>query len=380
MKLGLILSNDWELFGDGSGDYFDIQHRPLESLLQTVQDHGATLTIMAEVGQQWAHQRLAPHAPWAGDVAAAWEAILQDAVARGADVQLHIHPQWTQARYEHGAWHVDYDHWAIGALEPEQIETALREGKRYLERLLTPIDPNYQCVAFRAGAWCIEPSRHVIAALQKLGFLCDSSVTKGLYHPQQYDYRDAHDNLIPWFVSPTSVKYQHDRPEGLLEIPIYAHQAMDSPLLRKFVSPWLFYRLCFGVCLSRQDQQWLAAKAKSTAKRYPTLQRKEFKNNVTSLKWLLSKVVVNNAIQLDYDSLPPAVFVKCLQNIFDRMSHASQDETLILPVMATGHVKLAQNCDNINRILDQIYKHFQDRVVYWKFHDAINHWLNLQAI
>jgi len=52
MKLALILTNDWELFGDGSGDYFEIQHKPLEELLDTVEDHGAKLTVMAEVGQQ----------------------------------------------------------------------------------------------------------------------------------------------------------------------------------------------------------------------------------------------------------------------------------------------------------------------------------------
>jgi len=77
MKLGLIISNDWELFGDGSGDYFEVQHRPLEALLQTVEDHGAKLTVMAEVAQQWAHQRISPHAPWAREVVEAWESILR---------------------------------------------------------------------------------------------------------------------------------------------------------------------------------------------------------------------------------------------------------------------------------------------------------------
>ncbi len=378
MKLGLIISNDWELFGDGSGDYFELQHRPLEALLQTVEDHGANLTVMAEVGQQWAHQQLAPHAPWAREIVEAWEAILKDTVARGSDVQLHLHPQWLQARYTQDAWHVDYDQWAIGDLDPVSIETHLRDGKAYLERLLQPIHPDYECIAFRAGAYCIEPSQHVIASLNKLGFLCDSSVTKGLYHPQYYDYRDAHAQLIPWFVIPAGVKYRNDCDEGLLEIPIYAHESIDSPLLRKFVSPSFFYRICFGVKLSQQDQQWLSLKNKRMVQRYPVLQRNVVKNNITSLKWLLSKIFLKNAIQLDYDSLPPKAFVKCLQNIFEHQSIPAKHEDVILPVMASGHVKEVPNFDNMHRILDEINTNMKDRVVFWNLRDAIRYWLNLQ--
>ena len=58
MNLGLIITNDWEVFGDGSGDYFELQHKPLEALLKVVEEYGAKLTVMAEVGQQWAHQTL----------------------------------------------------------------------------------------------------------------------------------------------------------------------------------------------------------------------------------------------------------------------------------------------------------------------------------
>ena len=80
MKIGLILSNDWELFGDGSGDYFEIQHKPLESLLSTVENHSAKLTVMAEVAQQWAHQKIREQEPWADEVVFAWEAMLKETI------------------------------------------------------------------------------------------------------------------------------------------------------------------------------------------------------------------------------------------------------------------------------------------------------------
>jgi hypothetical protein len=375
MKLGLILSNDWELFGDGSGNYFDVQHQPLKALLQTVEEHGASLTVMAEVAQQWAHQRLATHDNWAREVVDAWEAILQETVQRGSDVQLHLHPQWFHARYEQHAWHVNFDQWAIGDLDPTRIETVLREGKAYLERLLQPVNPDYACIAFRAGAYCIEPSQEVIARLQQAGFLCDSSVTKGLYHPQYYDYRDAYSNVMPWFVSAKSIKYRNHRDRGLLEIPIYSHPSIDLPLFRKFISPWLFYRLCFGVSLSKRELAWLTTKNKMLFKQYPMLQRKTIQRHITSVKWLLSKVVARNAVQLDYDSLPAKVFVKCLTDIYESQSTVREHEERILPIMASGHVKAAPNCENMQRILDQIHATLNDKVVYWTLRDAVRYWL-----
>jgi hypothetical protein len=380
MKLGLILSNDWELFGDGSGEYFEVQHRPLKALLQTVEDHGANLTVMAEVAQQWAHQRLAPHATWAREVVEAWEAILQETVKRRSDVQLHVHPQWLHARYEQQAWQVDFDQWAIAQLDPTSIETVIQRGQQYLERLLQPINPDYACIAFRAGAYCIEPSRDVIASLQKVGILCDSSVTKGLYHPQYYDYRDAYSNVTPWFVSETSIKYKNNKERGLLEIPIYSHPSFDSPLLRQFISPWLFYRMCFGVSLDKRELQWLTMKKNMISQRYPMLQRQTIQKNITSFQWLLSKMMAKSAIQLDYDTLPPKVFVKCLMDLYNSQSSTSEHEERILPVMASGHVKEAPNCDNMHRILDQIHTTLKDKVVYWTLQDAVTYWLRWQPL
>jgi len=377
MKLGLIISNDWELFGDGSGDYFDVQHHPLKALLQTVEDHGAALTVMAEVAQQWAHQRLAPHATWAREVVEAWEAILQETVKRRFDVQLHLHPQWLHARYEQHAWQVNFEQWTIADLAPTSIKAVLREGKQYLERLLQPINPDYACIAFRAGAYCIEPSQDVIASLLQVGILCDSSVTKGMYHPQYYDYRDAYSNATPWFASSKSIKYKNDKDQGILEIPIHSHPSIDLPLFRKFVSPWLFYRVCFGVSLSKQDLEWVATKNKTTSQRYPMLQRQTIRKNITSVKWLLSKTVSRNAIQLDYDTLPPKVFVKCLTDLYESQSTTRDQEECILPVMASGHVKTAPTCENLHRILDQIHAALNDKVVYWTLRDAIKYWLRL---
>ena len=375
MKLGLILSNDWELYGDGSGDYFEIQHKPLEDLLKTVENHGAKLTVMAEVGQQWAHQRISKRETWAREVVDSWESILKETVKRKSDVQLHLHPQWLNAKYENNKWNLDLSQWAISSLTPVMIEKILGEGKQYLDSLLQPVDSEYECIAFRAGAYCIQPSKVVIQNLLKAGIVCDTSVTKGMYNPQFFDYRDAQSNFLPWFVSPDNVKYKGDKEEGLLEIPIYSCEVKDSPIFRKFISQQFFYMICLGVRISKDDRKWLSDRNKKMLQRYP-LRHRPFIGKRLSIKWLLSKLITKTSIQLDYDILPPRVFVKCIEKIYDNKSIKEwDDKEVIIPVMASGHVKGMHNCQNVDRILSEINISLKEEVIYWTLSDAVRYWI-----
>jgi hypothetical protein len=138
--------------------------------------------------------------------------------------------------------------------------------------------------------------------------------------------------------------------------------------------------MCFGVSLDKIELQWLAMKKNMISQRYPMLQRQTIQKNITSFQWLLSKMMAKSAIQLDYDTLPPKVFVKCLMDLYNSQSSTSEHEERILPVMASGHVKEAPNCDNMHRILDQIHTTLKDKVVYWTLQDAVTYWLRWQPL
>jgi hypothetical protein len=296
-------------------------------------------------------------------------------------VQLHLHPQWLNAEYKNNRWHVDLSQWVTASLPSETLANTFKAGKIYLDNLLKPIDPLYECIAFRAGAYCIEPSTVVIQNLVKAGIVCDTSVTKGMYNPQFFDYRDAYSHFWPWFVSPDDVKYKGDQAEGLLEIPIYSYKAIDLPILRRFISLRLFYLLCFGALLSKRDQKWLSERNKKELQRYPLYERPFVTKNITSLKWLLSKFMAKTAIQLDYDVLPPAVFTRFIQGIFQNKSlREYNDKEIIIPVMASGHVKQMHNCENIDRILNEIHTKLKEKVIYWTLSDAITYWMKEKPV
>jgi len=377
MRLGLVLTNDWEVFGDGSGDYFDLQHRPLQQLLGVVEDHGARLTVMAEVGQQWAHLEAGAGRAWAREIATAWEAMLRETVKRRSDVQLHLHPQWLHATcIDAGRWQVDFAWWATGALPPDVLRETLQRGKQYLERLLRPVDAAYACVAFRAGGYCIQPSRHVIAALRAAGFRCDSSVSKGLVQPPFYDYRDAPSYVLPWFASPEDVGRATPGKDGLLELPIYTRRTLDLPILRKVISPALYYRLFHGVRVAREDRQWLSEKRRTRGRRYPLAQRPFKGGHRSSVSWWLAQAMSLGALQLDYDALPPSVFVRLLEAIYDdeETDGLRHREEVVLPVVASGHTKDMHNTANIARILAAVRARLGERIVFWTLRDAIDAW------
>jgi hypothetical protein len=227
--VGLVFTLDMEVYGTGAGDPEALMLAPTERLLAVMDRYGARATIMAEVAEILAFRRQAELRPLAIRI----EELLRSAVARGHDVQLHLHPAWFNARYERGRWRLDSSEYALVGLPPERIAEYLRRGKEYLEELLKPVRPAYRCVAFRAGNWLVQPSREVVRALERCGFRYDTSVFKhgwGSVGPYVLDYRSAHDELLPWRVDPDDINRSSSR-AGLWEVPIFSRRVFLPSLL-----------------------------------------------------------------------------------------------------------------------------------------------------
>jgi hypothetical protein len=227
--IGLLFTLDYEIYGTGTGDPEALMVRPTERLLSLLDRFGARLTIMAEVAEILAFKREQTFRP----VAAAIEDQLRAAVARGHDVQLHLHTAWFNARLDGRRWRLDSSEYALAGLPPARISSYLRQGKEYLEGLLRPVRPDYRCVAFRAGNWLIQPAAEVIAALESNGFRHDTTVFKhgwGSAGPYVLDFRSAHDEMLSWVVDPEDVNRPADR-RGLREVPIFCRRVLLPAML-----------------------------------------------------------------------------------------------------------------------------------------------------
>ena len=206
-RLNLIFTLDYEIHGNGEGCPAALMVSPTGRLLDLLDSFGAKLTIMAdtvEILRFRDHREASGRDDWSYG---AIETQLKDAVARGHDVQLHLHPAYARARCVDGRWILDYGDYDLARLPPERIVALVKEGKAYLEGLLRLIRPAYRCQAFRSANWSMYPSAEIVRALLHNSFKIDTSVFKhgfrdGLVH---FDYSMADSDTVPWPVDSTDV-------------------------------------------------------------------------------------------------------------------------------------------------------------------------------
>ena len=113
VKIGLIFTLDYEIHGNGSGEFENWAYFPTAQMLNVFDAYGAKLTIMAEMGHYWAMKRYKDL--FARNIFL-FESQLKNAIERGHDVQFHFHPQWIDAKFENGSWHLDFSRKTIERL------------------------------------------------------------------------------------------------------------------------------------------------------------------------------------------------------------------------------------------------------------------------
>ena len=116
----------------------------------------------------------------------------------------------------------DYAQYDLARLPAATFMRIVTEGKDWLEQVLRPVKPDYQCIAFRAANWSMNPSRGISDALAASGIPIDTSVFKygvrrGLVG---FDYQSAPSEIVPWRAHRDDI-CRRDEHGPLLEIPIY---------------------------------------------------------------------------------------------------------------------------------------------------------------
>lgn len=221
LKLGLVFTLDYEIHGNGSGELENWAILPTSRMLDLFDEYGAKLTIMAEMGHYWSMKK---YNDLFSEEIHLFESQLIDAIKRGHDVQFHFHPQWINARYEDGEWILDFSQKTIGQLCHQYDEALLylKKGKTELQNLLTPVNPDYKCICFRAGFLQMQPSEIIQKALADAGFISDTSVAKGMKVENSLisiDYTSAYSRFLPWKTSRVNI-CQKDNDGQIWEFPI----------------------------------------------------------------------------------------------------------------------------------------------------------------
>jgi len=228
----IILTLDYEICGNGSGDTMRDIVQPTTRLLDLCDKHNAKLTIMFEVGEYLAFAKYdeqlqadlaySPHEQMRRQAT--------NAVLRGHDVQLHLHPQWLTAHYENGVWQFHHSRWRLADMSAgpgrehkvASIAHALDTGKSTLENMLQPVKEDYECFCFRAGSFCAQPSRDIIIAMKRVGLKADSSVVRGYRAgaPLAVDYSQVETDAAAWWTTETELTAEGAPGENVLELSV----------------------------------------------------------------------------------------------------------------------------------------------------------------
>lgn len=304
----LILTVDYEVFGNGSGCLNACVRRPVEKIINVANKYAAPVTFFVEALEYETMQQA--HIDGMSSIV---EQLLA-AYADGHDIQLHIHPQWHGAEWNGIRWQINEKLWRLGDLDDGLTFQLLSQGKRWLESLMWSRFPEYKCIAFRAGGWCVQPSHKVVSALIHLGFEIDSTVApniRNITKGEWADFRNAPKK--PYWKTDGDVCCE--APSGIWEIPIVTGKISR---MKHFHS--VKRARAFGVngmadgCIGSYE---------GASSKYQ------------SLKGKVAKLMDMGNVMLDYSTMSADVLIRISKQWIEKYS----DDYPSVPLVAIAHTK-----------------------------------------
>jgi hypothetical protein len=363
-KFEFLITLDYELPVNKKPDVMRHIVKPTDDLLRVCEQFGVKVTVMVEIGELWAFEkeRNRCFAEYLGyDPGARIRDQLVDAVTMGHDVQLHLHPQWLNARWEGAQWHLDYSKYRVTDLDYGELVDVLRAGKEYLETLLRPHCEHYRCLGFRSGNWITQPSAKYLGALHEAGLRSDTSVFKWGYRntPSVYlDYRNAYSNILPWAASWDDI----NRPSedgGIVEFPIYAEPASIFGMLS-------FRRLKVAADYLREDRK--NAGAVRTSVSQSARDHQHFWNKARRVFGIHSK-------KLDFCKLSKREMLQMFKNVWT--GTFQNKEVHNIPIVMIGHSKDPISSVELGGVFAEVSKLFGDSLEFVTYRQIIPKYLAL---
>jgi hypothetical protein len=257
-----IFTIDYEILGNGTGALNELVYEPARRLKELFDEHHAKFVAFVEIAE---FEKIEDYGTDSSieNVKKQIAGFHRD----GFEVGLHLHPQWSNARYENREWHLDLSEYNLCTLPRPRITEIIDHSLAYLHHVVGASD--FEPVSFRAGNWLFQPTEIAASVLSEKGIKIDSSVFKGgLQRSHQLDYRPSLSNGYYWRFS-KDVNCV-DSSGLLIEVPIHTemvrpwrmatskrmafnnrygatHQSIWQKLVRRmdFVRPWYPQKLDF---------------------------------------------------------------------------------------------------------------------------------------
>ncbi len=344
-RVALILSLDYELFGDGSGDVTREQILTTKHLLEVLSPYGAKLTVMFEYGQYVAYNKYGKENSNLIDDNKKITNQLIELIKNGHDVQLHYHAQWHSAVYDQAKkeFKLNLSNIDISNLKYDEIVSVLKDGKQFLEDLLKPYRDDYECIGFRAGSWAVKDEKKLLSALKECGFKIDSSVvpnTKFESEQVNFEYKDSPHQYKYWYID--KVLSKNVCHSEFIELPIYTCK-----------SPIAFLK-------------YLNSKYQASRKTVKQLYGQKISEKNFSIFQKIKKVITRDYYMADLNTMSSKTLIKMVENGI----HDNSDNKEIIPLMFIAHSKVSYGIDELSNFFDYLQKNYKNQVEFWTLQEV----------
>ncbi len=221
----IVLSTDYEVFfGQNTGSVENTLLEPAQALCDIAARHGVPLVFFIDIGFLL---RLREEARQVPKLMRDYDRVmrqLEQFVAEGHELQLHIHSHWEDSYWQGDAWHIDTQRYRLHDFSESEIGGIVQ---RYTEALRA-VSGEDGVFAYRAGGWIIQPFEKIKQALRDAGVYIDSTVFPGGASEgggHYFDFSGA-PSASHWFFDDDPLSSNPDG--GFLEIPIASYQVPPS--------------------------------------------------------------------------------------------------------------------------------------------------------
>ncbi len=320
--LHIIITVDYEIFGNGKGDVKSHIVKPMNKIIDAANKYNVPITIMFEACEYITFKKY-DH-KLRRDLGYSPMEIIKDqireAYSLGHDVQLHIHPQFVNMKYENRKFVLEDPKKTIEDFSIEEVEEILRKGIEAVREVTGDTNKNVEVLRLSNMPWDEAPHA-ILPIMEKLGFKAHSLATT------------SHRNN-------TSLNRWRINNSEILEIPIYSQKIK---ILEYFTLKRLF--ILGYIKLHNRDNLQIKSNGCRTLK------------NIIDAKWDLSKLTYRQMI-------------KFLDQAIAKYDYLNNEISLVM----IGHTKDFFNQRNFEKFLREVTgsTRYEGIVRFSKFSDFVN--------
>ncbi len=349
----IILEDDWELKGNGLGNVAELQYLPSLFLMNLCKKLNIKMTFMVDVAQQLKFIEYSNY-PEIEIQKELWDNTVKLMKYNGFDVQLHLHPQWVNAKYDGHYFYVDND-WNIGNYDEIIQKNLIQKSIKYLNDLFKFIDPQHKIISFKPGSWGMQPSEILFNLLSKNDIELVVGIKKGLYIPNlNVDYRNLEESVYPYYPDFKDITKLSPQKNNIILLPLLEYSP-DIITLSKLFSH-ILKRKIFNKIFNNQIKQ---EKIPNEIRKLNPIARNKFNNNLLN----------PYSTHLKIGNQPFEYFKKSFDKIINELEKLEVEN---IPIIIESHTKdYIDNYKNIEKFLEYIIKHPKENIKFITFTEFI---------